>query len=294
MKARIFSTLVLWFAVGLALYYGKIWGGLALLLLITAAAHWELCTLLQRCGARPRREVSVALGVVTLAGLCWSVLDPARPALSPAAAIDLPVVLPGLIMGVVTFSLLRAPDKLAAFFSRTPTALSWLYIPCGMAPLAYLTAEFWRHGNDPSGLLLGLWFIATVKFADCGALVFGLTFGKHKLAPSISPGKSWEGCVGGVVTAMGVGAGVAWLLAHHTADLGWTITGLTPGKAALLALPLAVLGIPSDLVESVFKRRAGVKDSGRTIPGIGGAFDLLDSLILTAPVAYVLFKVCVL
>jgi phosphatidate cytidylyltransferase len=78
---------------------------------------------------------------------------------------------------------------------------------------------------------------------------------------------------------------VAW--AYQRAD----ITFLTPGQAALCALPIAALSIPSDLVESYLKRRGGVKDSGSTIPGIGGALDLVDSLLLVAPVAYLLLKV---
>ena len=81
---------------------------------------------------------------------------------------------------------------------------------------------------------------------------------------------------------MGVGALVAWL------GRGVLPAGLTPGRAALAAAPLAVVAIVSDLVESVFKRRAALKDSGGGIPGIGGIFDLTDSLILAAPVGYYL------
>lgn len=291
MKARIFSTLTLWLTIGLLLYFGKIWGGLALLLLLTAAAHWEFCGLLQRCGGRPRTPISVGLGMVILIGLSYRALHPENGAPNPAT-INLAVAAPGLAIGLASLSMLGKPDRLVALFTRASTALSWLYIPCSMVPLAYLSAEFWARGNDASGLLLVVWLIATVKFTDCGALVFGLSFGKHKLAPSISPGKTWEGCIGGVVTSVAVGAGLAWLFSRYADPLGWTLSSsLTPAKAALLALPLAILSVPSDLIESVFKRRAGVKDSGRTIPGIGGAFDLLDSMILTAPVGYVLFKI---
>ena len=289
MKARIFSTLTLWLAIGLLLYFGKIWGGLSLLLLLTAAAHWEFCDLLKRCGGNPRNVVSVGLGLVILAGLSLRSLHPENGAPDPAT-INLAVAAPGLAIGFTALMLLRKPDRLVALFTRASTALSWLYIPCSMVPLACLAAEFWARGNDVSGLLLVVWIIATVKFTDCGALVFGLSFGKHKLAPGISPGKTWEGCVGGIATSCAVGAGLAWLFARYADQLGWTLLSLTPGKAALLALPLAILSVPSDLIESVFKRRAGVKDSGRTIPGIGGAFDLLDSMILTSPVGYLLFK----
>jgi phosphatidate cytidylyltransferase len=102
------------------------------------------------------------------------------------------------------------------------------------------------------------------------------------MSPQISPKKTWEGAAGGILSSMGIGAGVAWLardvLGGH----------LTPGRAALIAIPVAVLGIVADLVESVIKRRANLKDSGRAIPGIGGMFDLSDSMILAAPVGYLL------
>ncbi|MDR2862337.1 MAG: phosphatidate cytidylyltransferase [Puniceicoccales bacterium] len=294
MTARIFSTVTLWLSLGLVLYFGKIWGGLALLLLVSSAAHWELGTLLSRCGTNPRREFGVVLGMSSIVGLCWIILLK-EPPQNPHHFINLAAVLPGMVIAVIAFLLLRDPAKLIALFGCSPTAISWLYIPCGMMPLASLATEFWAFNKgDLSGLFLVLWFTATVKFADCGALLGGLLFGKHKLAPSISPGKTWEGCVGGILMSIAVAAGTAWILGHWAVQLGWTVTGLTPGRAALVAIPLAVLSIPSDLVESVFKRRAGVKDSGRTIPGIGGAFDLIDSLVLTAPFAYLLIKFYVL
>ena len=165
-------------------------------------------------------------------------------------------------------------------------------------PLAVLSATFWAEGHDKSGMLLAVWLVGTVKFADCGALLLGLSLGekRHRMAPTISPGKSWEGCAGALIGAVLAGAGIAWLFNHFHAALGWQIPPgrFTPEKAALLALPLGLLGIPSDLVESVFKRKAGLKDSGKTIPGIGGAFDLLDSLVLTVPIGCLLLKFFVL
>jgi phosphatidate cytidylyltransferase len=104
------------------------------------------------------------------------------------------------------------------------------------------------------------------------------------MSPQISPKKTWEGAAGGIVTSMGVGAAFAWAArdvfpAH-----------LSPLVAALFAIPIAAIGIVADLVESVIKRRANIKDSGSTIPGIGGMFDLSDSIILVAPVGYLLFR----
>src|SRR5690606_11967985 len=100
----------------------------------------------------------------------------------------------------------------------------------------------------------------------------------------ISPKKTWEGAVGGVLISIGIGAGLAQLFAAHLPPL------FTPLFAAAVALPIAVLAIVSDLVESIIKRHTNAKDAGATIPGIGGVFDLSDSLILTAPVGFVVFN----
>jgi phosphatidate cytidylyltransferase len=293
MKSRLLSTLAIWFAVGAALYYGQIWGGLALLLLVSGAAHWEFCRLLERCGGKPNAPLSVAMGLVILVVVSREVLL-ANPTVLAPGTLDLRYPLPGLLIGLVSLTLLLlAPAKLTTLFTKAPTAFSWLYIPCSVLPAAVLAAEYWANGKSTAGLLLVLWTVAVVKFADCGALITGLSFGekRHRMAPAISPGKSWEGCAGGIVFSAATGAGIAWLYAHFSTALNWPFAAaFTPAKAALIALPLAALSIPSDLIESAFKRKADVKDSGRTIPGIGGAFDLLDSLILTIPAAYVLLK----
>jgi len=137
----------------------------------------------------------------------------------------------------------------------------------------------------PTGrLLLCLWIVAVAKFCDTGALLTGMAIGRHKMSPQISPKKTWEGAIGGVLISMGIGALVAWLARSEMPP------HMTPLVAALIAMPIAILGIVADLVESVLKRRANIKDSGRTIPGIGGMFDLSDSLILAAPVGYYLFR----
>src|SRR5690606_7267898 len=121
---------------------------------------------------------------------------------------------------------------------------------------------------------LCLWVVVVAKFCDMGALLTGMAFGRHKMSPQISPKKTWEGAVGGVIFSMGCGALIAWwardVFPPH----------LTPIVAALIAAPIAMLGIVADLVESILKRRANMKDSGATIPGIGGMFDLSDSLLL--------------
>lgn len=134
---------------------------------------------------------------------------------------------------------------------------------------------------SPNGrLLFCLWVIAATKFCDMGALLTGLSIGRHKMSPQISPKKTWEGAAGGIVASMAIGAGLAWF------GRGSLPPALTPLVGALLAIPIAILGIVGDLVESVIKRRANIKDSAAIIPAMGGFFDMSDSLILTAPVGW--------
>jgi phosphatidate cytidylyltransferase len=104
------------------------------------------------------------------------------------------------------------------------------------------------------------------------------------MTPVISPKKTWEGVIGGVIASALISALFAWLFAR------WLPAGFTPLFAALVALPLAMLGVVGDLVESIIKRRADIKDSGNLAPGIGGMFDITDSLILAAPAAFWLLR----
>jgi phosphatidate cytidylyltransferase len=121
--------------------------------------------------------------------------------------------------------------------------------------------------------------LAVIMAADTAAYFVGQMVGRHKLAPSVSPGKTWEGFAGGLV------GGTLGALAVRAALL----PELPLGHAAALGLVVAALGTAGDLVESVIKRWAGVKDSGTLFPGHGGALDRLDSLLFGAPVLYYYF-----
>ncbi|OON39881.1 phosphatidate cytidylyltransferase [Izhakiella australiensis] len=124
----------------------------------------------------------------------------------------------------------------------------------------------------------GAWWLLYVMFlvwaADSGAYLFGRLFGKHKLAPRVSPGKTWEGFFGGLLTC----ALISWLFGV-AAPL--TVAPLTLLICSLVAALASVLG---DLTESMFKREAGIKDSGNLIPGHGGILDRIDSLTAAVPV----------
>jgi phosphatidate cytidylyltransferase len=189
----------------------------------------------------------------------------------------------GLLVLALLVSCVRAlgeRDATTRMETIAVTVVGVLYIPF---MLQFLVAILMRETDSGENLALCLWVVAVSKFCDVGALLTGLAFGRHKMAPNISPKKTWEGAVGGVLISSGVGAAIAFFAAAHLPE------DMTPLIAALIAAPLAMVTIVSDLIESAVKRRANTKDTGTLIPGIGGAFDLTDSLILTAPVAYFIF-----
>lgn len=168
-------------------------------------------------------------------------------------------------------------------------ALSVLYVGglLGMLVQLRLVRPTGEDEGDWRSLVPLLSLIATVKLSDTMQYTFGRLFGKHKVAPKLSPGKTWEGTIGGI--------GVATLVA--AAGLAWLIQGAHGMRVAMLlttgafALSVAVAGIIGDLAESMLKRDAGVKDSSDWLPGFGGVLDLLDSLLLSAPVAYLFWAV---
>jgi phosphatidate cytidylyltransferase len=317
MKARIASTLVLWFTVVAVLYFGKAWGGLAILVLLGGAAQWEFYGMLEKLGAKPRKTLGIVLGAVLpiVTFMKGSGVFGREPQAASAAkefgdsvrntwhdltgfgsGTTLPVgelrrdmlvfTLIGVAIAAVFFVQLVKHTTFLELIKRTPTMFGVLGFPFMMALYTWPAGIHWARNGDLTGVYWVVWCAAATKFTDVGALLAGKAFGKNKLWPAVSPGKTWEGCIGGVLTSCAVGAGISMLFAK----LDWTLD-LSPAKAALIALPLAIFSVPSDLVESVFKRLTGLKDSGRTIPGIGGAYDLVDSLLLTAPVSLALYLV---
>ena len=133
-------------------------------------------------------------------------------------------------------------------------------------------------GGGAEGALLMLFLVVVVQLSDVFQYVWGKTLGKHPVAPSVSPNKTWEGLIGGVLTATAIGAGLWWI----TPFVWW--------QAALLAFVSCLMGFFGGLVMSSIKRDRGVKDFGATIAGHGGIMDRLDSLSFSAPVFFHLVR----
>jgi len=143
----------------------------------------------------------------------------------------------------------------------------------------------WLAPIGPTGLLFVFYLIAVVKFTDIGAFVIGSRLGRHKLIPRISPSKTWEGFFGGVAAGLLVSLGVYFLVGGHFGVITMRIY-----DAIILGILLPVMGTVGDLTESMLKRAANSKDTGHLIPGMGGALDVLDSLLFAAPALYIYIK----
>jgi phosphatidate cytidylyltransferase len=134
------------------------------------------------------------------------------------------------------------------------------------------------HGDGALGAALAFTLLLIVWAADVGAYFFGRWFGRTKLAPSVSPGKTWEGMLGGLLLAAAAAALGAWWL------------DVPAGRLIALGVCTALVSVLGDLTQSMFKRNVGLKDSGRLLPGHGGVLDRIDSLTAAVPVFVVGLK----
>lgn len=272
MAKRISSTVLLWLIIFAVLWFFRTAGAVVAIVAVSVLTLREFYRLMAAAGNAPFERLGLLFGgLITLAP--WTEYRLHLPA-HPLVA-----------LATVVFSIRilseRAQEK--RLEALTSTLFGLVYVSLLLQYLVRIVTPVDGDGIAPDGrLVLCLWVVAVAKFCDVGALLAGLAVGRHAMAPGISPKKTWEGAAGGVLLATGVGALVFWLgRGVLPADMG-------PLRGALLAAPLAAVAIVSDLVESVIKRRAAQKDSGGGVPGIGGIFDLSDSLILAAPVGYFL------
>jgi len=165
-------------------------------------------------------------------------------------------------------------------------AFSILYVGGLMGFLVQLRLLDIGSGVSRGGLLAMMSAVVVVKSADIGAYTAGRLWGSHKMAPVISPGKTWEGVLGGLVLAV---IGALLTLGPLARSLGCESSASWLrwfSGAVAYGLVVSGAGILGDLAESLLKRDAGVKDSSSWLPGFGGVLDLLDSLLVAAPVAY--------
>jgi phosphatidate cytidylyltransferase len=248
---------------------------LQLLFVVLAAAAmifglYEFYVLARKKDMKPDVAAGFSGGAALFTIFCF-----ATPPTPNQPRLDMPtllLVLLALTIGTLVVATLRgAPfDKMIA--SSGATILGVLYVVLLGGHLVALRTGF---EEKLSAHLLSFFFLILMG-SDTGAYYVGRAIGKHKLAPAISPGKTWEGVAGGVVVGLAL-ATVAHFWFFKELPLKWTLP---------LAAVMIVLGILGDLTESALKRGAGAKDAAKILPGHGGALDRLDSLLFNAPLIY--------
>jgi len=264
-------------------------GGLPLSLLVAGVAvlgSLEYCSLARAGGVSPFKWL-VGIMVAALVLLAaW------RPMFSEFGAPMLAFL--GLGGGVVmAFALARRSPEEKPLSVIAISLFGVLYVGLPLAVVLLLhelpNSRGWSGGITipSSGLLVVALPLATTWLGDAMALFTGTAWGKGDLAPEISPNKSWAGVWGGIGGAML--AATAW----YYAAVPWLpeLPVQSPIVAGFIGVLIGIVGIGGDLLESLFKREAGVKDSGGILPGHGGILDRLDSLLFTLPTAYVLLLI---
>ncbi|MGI9474641.1 MAG: phosphatidate cytidylyltransferase [Rubripirellula sp.] len=272
---------------------------LPLLLFFAIGTAWDISTLLLNSGRPIRRNVTIAATTIVTLSACL-------PMLWPLMGSDYPPNCPVGHLGWIVIATTAAVFLIliAEMYHYGIGPKGAIERTCGGVfvsvyvglPMALLVA-LRSMGDGNWGLAAIMTTIAVTKSTDAGAYFSGKAFGKHKLIPRLSPGKTREGSVGGIVTATIVAfVCLKWLFPAiaGTAD-GPVLTPSIPGidqplwGALCLGPLLAVTGMIGDLAESLVKRDSGAKDSGSLLPGLGGVWDVTDSLIAAAMPAFLCF-----
>ena len=252
-------------------------GLLALLLIVLPGAVVELAHLFAAERVKPYRIIA-AFGCGALLVHAFATQFPEFRDISTST---LAFIIAFVMLGA---ALARASQKQTqdAILHMAGTVLATLYLGGLAWFLVALRVKGSQHVRGSTALVLMI--LLCVKFTDIGAYFGGRALGRRKLIPWLSPGKTWEGLFFGLLTAAAVGALCAtWIDAKRDYALPWW-------KGAIFGAVIGGIGQLGDLLESMMKRDAEVKDSGKLIPGFGGVLDVIDSPLLAAPFAYLLFS----
>jgi phosphatidate cytidylyltransferase len=260
---------------------GMFLGPLAVLLCVLATT--EALGLLHAAGARPSRWAAYAgaiLPVATSAAIPYLDLIFGVRSAQPTCMV-LPALLCGLIFAAVA-AIARFDGSSQSAIDFAATVFVSTYIGGTLAALALLRFATSSDGRD-SGLILLIATVAIVKAGDIGAYTVGRLIGRRKLAPRLSPGKTWEGALGAILFSCMAAVVVFAVSSEENSLAAGSVLPIV--RWLVCGLALSVAGIVGDLAESLLKRAAGIKDSSTWMPGFGGILDMLDSLLLAAPVA---------
>jgi len=281
---RLISFVVLW-AVVLAAMFSRHelisnYVFLAIIMLLGGLGLWEFYGLVEKRGLVCFKWLGIGGGGVLMLGTFLHCTGKLGIHDSPSRVNDFQAtLLVVLVLGVCVRQFVSRSNT-AGLLAISTTLFGLMYVPW---LLNFIQAINFFPTLAGEGKFYVLYFLVVTKFSDTGAYVVGSLLGRHKLIPRVSPNKTWEGLGGALAGSVLASVGLARLAGGHLA-------GMNLIHATILGVLLGGAAVVGDLIESLFKREAGVKDSGRFFPGIGGILDVLDSLLFNAPIMYLYLR----
>jgi len=279
---RLITTVILWTVIIAALFSGSslICNGVFLLVIVflALAGLAEFYGLVEKASLTSFRYCGLVGGALLMIGTFLNVTGEIGMQGSPARVNDFETDFIILFVLGLCVRQLASKSSASGLIAIATTLLGLMYVPWLLNFVQKIT-----FFPDVEGKIFLLYFVLLTKFSDMGAYAVGSLIGRHKMIPRISPGKTWEGFAGAIVVST-----VASLVFVHF--LGSKMVGMNWLHATILGILLGSTAVVGDLIESLFKREAGVKDSGNLFPGIGGILDLLDSLLFNAPIMYLYLR----
>lgn len=280
---RLFSSVVLWTVVITALFSGnKVisdWFFVGIMTLLAVTGLLEFYAMVEKRGLVCFKGWGVFGGVLLMTSTFFYVsgfLGPKEPARAGDFESSIIVI---FVLGLCVKQF-TSKTNTAGILAISTTLFGLMYVPWLLNFVQKI--NYFPRINE-NGHWYVLYFILVTKFSDLGAYVTGSLIGKHKMIPRISPGKTWEGFGGAIV----ISTGVSLAFVHFA---GERLPGMNLMHATILGIVLSIAAVIGDLIESLFKRESGVKDSGAFFPGIGGILDLLDSILFNAPLMYLYLR----
>ncbi len=252
--------------IGLAAIFAGGWYFTALVALFMSLAGWEYASLLLSGGLQPAR-------ILLVGGILLLVIGRNLNGFASAPWMVSLVILAAMTYHLSSYE--RGRDQAATDFGTTVA---------GVFYIGWIGAYFISLRNLPDGKWWLLVVLPAVWFADSAAYFIGRRFGRHQLSARLSPKKTWEGYLGGIIAGVIL---TPLLVVAGQAVVG-PIAGISPVRGAIIGLVMGVFPTLGDLGESMIKRQVGAKDSGSILPGHGGAFDRIDSWIWAVVIGYYL------
>jgi phosphatidate cytidylyltransferase len=271
---RLFSWVALWIVALWFVFCGWDTGCLLLIAFFGLAGQWEFYRAQEEKGHKVFKQSGLFCGALIFANSWYFLIH--HPGHARFVHFGEELVLVFALLGAFIRLVVVPETHKAPITTAALTLLGLLYVAFLFNFVALLALT---PGDMAQNRFLLIYLLAVTKFSDVGAYVIGSLIGRHKMIPRISPGKTWEGFAGAILTSLGISIALVHVM-------GGRVQAISFADSIILGLLLPLVSVVGDLAESVVKRDASIKDSGRSIPGIGGALDLIDSILFTAPVLY--------